>query len=91
MVSTPIRDAAIAGLGIALLPHFAVADALESGALVELLADHARTPIPIHAVYPAHREDTPRTARFIAHLAAHFRLPAAPLARALRQGAVAES
>lgn len=51
-----IRDAAIAGLGIALLPDFIVGDALAAGHLVEVLADWRPPSSALHAVYPQHRE-----------------------------------
>ncbi|PLZ04161.1 LysR family transcriptional regulator [Burkholderia sp. WAC0059] len=51
-----IRDAAVAGLGIALLPDFIVGPALAAGQLVEVLADHLPPPTALHAVYPQHRE-----------------------------------
>ena len=51
-----IRDAAIAGLGIALLPDFIVGEALAAGLLVEVLADCQQPPSAVHAVYPRHRE-----------------------------------
>jgi len=50
-----MRDAAIAGLGIAALPTFIAAGALRDGRLVELLADSPPTPDTIYAVYPQTR------------------------------------
>ncbi|AOJ07542.1 LysR family transcriptional regulator [Burkholderia mayonis] len=52
-----IRDAAVAGLGIALLPHFIVAPALDAGTLVTVLEPFAQSPLPVNAVYPQHRQD----------------------------------
>ncbi|MFK7898375.1 MAG: LysR family transcriptional regulator [Myxococcota bacterium] len=69
--------AAIQGLGIALLPHFAVAKALASGELVEVLPERGRTPIPIQAVSPAHRERTLKAERFVEFLLERFEVPAA--------------
>ncbi len=51
-----IRDAAIAGLGIARLPEFIVADALASGKLVEVLGEYVSPPLTLYAVYPQHRQ-----------------------------------
>jgi DNA-binding transcriptional LysR family regulator len=51
-----IRDAAVAGLGIARLPEFIVADALASGKLVEVLGDFVSPPLTLYAVYPQHRQ-----------------------------------
>jgi DNA-binding transcriptional LysR family regulator len=53
-----IRDAAIAGLGIARLPEFIVADALASGKLVEVLEDFSSTSFAVYAVYPQHRQSS---------------------------------
>jgi DNA-binding transcriptional LysR family regulator len=53
-----IRDAAVAGLGITLLPEFIVADALASGQLVEVLDAFAPAPLTVYAVYPQHRQSS---------------------------------
>lgn len=50
------RDAAIAGLGIALLPTFIVGPALRAGALVTVLDAYAPPPEAVWAVYPQHRQ-----------------------------------
>lgn len=44
-------DLACAGLGIALVPRFALGDAFESGRLVPLLDDIGSPPSPVRAVY----------------------------------------
>jgi DNA-binding transcriptional LysR family regulator len=44
--------ALVAGLGIALLPTFIIAEHLESGALVEILADWAPPPVGLHLLTP---------------------------------------
>src|SRR5262245_24622037 len=44
-------DAARQGLGIARVPSFAVPDELRSGTLVEVLAQYAPPPFPVHIVY----------------------------------------
>lgn len=51
-----VRDAAIAGLGIAWLPVFIVGTALRDGRLVTVLDDYAMPPVSVHAVYPRHRQ-----------------------------------
>ncbi|HTI18719.1 MAG TPA: LysR family transcriptional regulator [Trinickia sp.] len=61
-----IREAAVAGLGIALLPEFIVASALKSGALLEVLNDFDSPPLALYAVYPQHRESAV-TVRAFAH------------------------
>jgi DNA-binding transcriptional LysR family regulator len=47
-----LRKAALAGLGIALLPRYSVADDLAVGALVSLLPRHRVAQRPLLAVYP---------------------------------------
>jgi DNA-binding transcriptional LysR family regulator len=46
-----LRQAALAGAGIAMLPTYAVGDDLARGALVRLLPDHEPEPLGIHAVF----------------------------------------
>lgn len=67
-----IREAAIAGLGLVVLPHFIVAAALRQGTLVEVLADAVPAPEPIHAVYLPERQLPPKTRALIDHLIAAF-------------------
>jgi len=50
-----MRDAAIAGLGIAVVPLFIAAPALRAGKLLELLPDSPPTSDTIYAVYPQTR------------------------------------
>jgi DNA-binding transcriptional LysR family regulator len=47
-----LRKAALADLGIALVPRYAVADDLASGALMAVLPRYKTTPRPLLAVYP---------------------------------------
>lgn len=51
-----LRDAAIAGLGVAYLPTFIVAESLRDGRLVSLLDDFTPEPLTLSAVYPQHRQ-----------------------------------
>jgi DNA-binding transcriptional LysR family regulator len=53
-----IRDAAIAGIGIALLPEFIVSSALANGTLIEVLDTFMSPPLTLYAVYPQHRESS---------------------------------
>lgn len=46
-----LRQAALAGAGIAMLPTYFVGDELLRGVLVRLLPDHEPEPLGIHAVY----------------------------------------
>lgn len=63
-----IRDAAIAGLGIAVLPEFVVADALASGALRRVLATTEIAPVHAHALYRIEARGNPRIDAIVAHL-----------------------
>lgn len=60
-----IRDAAIAGLGIALLPDFLVANDLKAGRLQQVLPGCAEEEVKIVAIYPNRRLLEPRVRRFI--------------------------
>jgi len=60
-----IRDAAIAGLGIALLPDFLVATDLAAGRLQPVLADLEADEVKIVTIYPNKRLLEPRVRRFI--------------------------
>ncbi|KQN48248.1 LysR family transcriptional regulator [Serratia sp. Leaf50] len=51
-----LRDAAVAGLGLVLLPEFIVESAIKGGALVEVLSDFYPEPLTLSAVYPQHRQ-----------------------------------
>jgi len=68
-----LRDAALGGVGIGLLPAFILGDDLTTGRLVELLPHHRPAPLPIHAVYPPNRHLSARVRRFIDFLAERFR------------------
>ena len=48
-------EAAMAGVGVAILPTFIVCDALRAGSLVTLLEDFPVEPVNIYAVYPSAR------------------------------------
>lgn len=63
--SLAIRDAALQGLGLALLPLVYVDDALRSGELVDALPGWKGEPQAVYAVYPAHRESSCKLRLFI--------------------------
>jgi DNA-binding transcriptional LysR family regulator len=71
-----IRAAAMAGLGLAVLPHFAIADDLEAGGLRAVLPGALLAPMPVSAVYPAELRGSAKVDAFVAHLRAT--LPTAP-------------
>ena len=65
-----IRDAAIAGLGFALLPEFAVTEALAARTLRRVLPSVELRPATVHALYRAEMRGSPRLQALIAHLRA---------------------
>jgi DNA-binding transcriptional LysR family regulator len=68
-----MREAAIAGLGIARLPDFLVADALRSGDLVALLEDYEVPPTGIALVYPRGAHPLPKLDVFVHEIGAALR------------------
>lgn len=67
-----VRAAAIAGLGVALLPDHSCRQALQEGKLVRVLpAWRGRRGI-VHVVFTTRRGLPPAVRKFIDHLAAHF-------------------
>jgi DNA-binding transcriptional LysR family regulator len=60
-----LRHAALAGAGIAQLPHFAIADDLAAGRLAEVLPDRPMIGIPIHALHAFGRQLPLRARLFI--------------------------
>jgi DNA-binding transcriptional LysR family regulator len=70
-----IRDMAIAGLGIALLPLFIAHEALEDGRLVRVAEQLRPTPLPISAVWPPSKPLPMKLRMIIDHLASAFSGP----------------
>lgn len=70
-----LREAAVAGLGIAVLPSFMAARELAEGKLKAVLPSHRRGRIGIYAVLATRRQLALRTRLFVEHLAAHFARP----------------
>lgn len=70
-----MRDMAIAGLGLVLLPMFIAADALRNGTLISVLPQVKPLPYRIHAVYPPTRHVSAKVRAFIDHLARHIGEP----------------
>lgn len=64
-----IRDMAIAGLGLALLPMFILHDALSDGRLQRVLPDLVPTPLPISVVWPPVKPMPQKLRLFIDHMA----------------------
>jgi len=65
-----VREMAIAGLGVAVLPLFIVIDALRIGQLIHVLPDEKPLPDTVYAVYPPTRHLPQRARAFIDYLAA---------------------
>lgn len=59
-----LRDVALAGAGITLLPMFEIGPEIRSGRLVRLLEDWTIGSIPVHAVYPDNRNIASKVRRF---------------------------
>ncbi len=70
-----LLDAAVAGFGLAFLPDFFLAEALDDGSLELLLAEFEAEPLGVWAVYPQRR-----------HLSLKVRLAVDRLVAALAQG-----
>jgi len=64
-----IREFALAGKGIALMPHFLCSEDLKTGRLKVVLDDWVRAAGPIHVVYPGQRFLLPKVRAFVDHLA----------------------
>ena len=70
---TMLREAAIAGLGLAILPHFMVAPALERGELEVVLQEFAPKPLGLYAVRSGKRAPPALLKSLLDVLAAAFR------------------
>ena len=68
-----LRSAALAGIGIAVIPDWLAADALAAGSLVRVFADKPLRGAGIYAVYPTARLLTPLVRLFVDHLAREMR------------------
>ena len=69
---TVLRRAALAGLGLAILPTFMVAADLAAGRLVTVLDDELRADVDISAVYASRRQLPLRTRMLLDFLTDHF-------------------
>jgi DNA-binding transcriptional LysR family regulator len=68
-----IRDAAIAGMGVTVLPTFLVADALRAGKLIPVLQDTPAVSDGIFVVYPPDRHLSTKVRALIEHLTTAFK------------------
>ncbi|MFW5453467.1 LysR family transcriptional regulator [Thioalkalivibrio sulfidiphilus] len=67
-----MRDAAIAGLGLAVIPDFIVWQALADGRLVVVELDGSLPEVGVYAVFPQNRHLTAKVRALTEHLAASF-------------------
>ena len=67
-----LRDVAIRGQGIALIPRFIAAEALERGALTAILSDYVAPPLALYAIYPPTRHLSVKVRLFIDFLVKRF-------------------
>lgn len=69
-----LHSLAVGGKGIALLPHFTVAEDLQAGGLVALLTEFSLPDIPVSLVYPTGKLMTAAMRSFL-DFATHLELP----------------
>ncbi len=67
-----IRDAAIAGLGIAILPEFIATEALAEGQLIKVLPNTQPVADTIYAIYPKSRYTSNKVRAVVEHLITVF-------------------
>lgn len=69
-----VREAALAGVGIAWLPQLFCTEDLRKKRLLHVLADWHTVEIPVHALYPTRRHLSPKVVAFVNLLAERIRL-----------------
>lgn len=67
-----LRDTAVAGMGLVLLPEFIIAPAIARGELITVLEEYWPSPLGLYAVYPQHRQRSEINRAFLAFLAAEL-------------------
>lgn len=72
-----LRDAALSGRGVALLPVFIAEAALKSGELQSFLGDYKTPPLTLYAIYPPTRHLATKVRLFIDYLVKRFSKAAA--------------
>lgn len=68
-----LRQAALKGIGIILMPKVLLAPDIQAGRLVEVLKEFTPPSRPVNAVYPKERQTTPKLASFVDYLAEHLK------------------
>ena len=72
-----LAAAAVAGLGITVLPGFIVEDDIAAGRLQPILVDHRRPPLTLSVLYPSRRHLPSKVRLFIEYLREHLGGPSA--------------
>jgi DNA-binding transcriptional LysR family regulator len=67
-----LRDAAVKGRGISLLPTFIAGADLQKGSLRTILSDYEAPEISVYAIYPETRHLSVKVRVFIEFLVEHF-------------------
>lgn len=67
-----LRDVAVKGKGVALIPNFIAEEALASGALRAILTDYYAPPLALYAIYPPTRHLSVKVRVFIDFLVERF-------------------
>ncbi|WP_202264009.1 MULTISPECIES: LysR family transcriptional regulator [unclassified Alteromonas] len=67
-----LRQAIVSGLGVTLTPKMIVDDAIAAGHVVELMSDWKSENHTLYALYPYHKEQSPKLRTFIDFLASHL-------------------
>lgn len=70
-----LRECAIAGAGVTLLPTFIVGQALQSGQLIQVLADYCPLPITAYLAYATNRHLSTKIQLLVAFLQDWFKSP----------------
>lgn len=70
--SLPLRDALVAGLGIALIPALYVNDLLDTGKLAPVLQQYQFEPSNLYAIYPRSRHLSAKVKALAAFMLDHF-------------------
>lgn len=70
--SMSVKKMVMDGAGISSLPSFSVADEIERGELVELMADYKVGSVPVYAVFPEKKYMPPKVRVYLDALVAYF-------------------
>ena len=70
--SMAVRNAVLAGAGIARVPTFVVGSDLQEGRLTCLLSQYETLEISIYAVFPQRRHLSPKVRAFVEFMAGHI-------------------